>query len=146
MMQNMRQQKVWVVFSDQTDIRWLKILKRGYRHCFVLIHDGMRWITLDPLSHRMEVVAHDTPHDFDLPSWLSGQGFVVVRSRINEDDRPTPAPLMPFTCVEAVKRFLGIRSRFIITPWQLCEYLQRPAKLPARDFHCLPRGGFSWEV
>ena len=50
-----------VVFSGATDLRWLGLLKRGFRHCFVALHDGERWITVDALSHRIEVVVHRLP-------------------------------------------------------------------------------------
>jgi len=33
------------------------------------------------------------------------------------------APWMPHTCVEAVKRVIGLHARFIITPWQLYRHL-----------------------
>jgi len=32
--------KAWVVFSGEADLPWLKILKEGYRHCYVLLNDG----------------------------------------------------------------------------------------------------------
>jgi hypothetical protein len=34
------------------------------------------------------------------------------------------APFMLFTCVEAVKRVLGIHRRGIVTPWQLYQHLK----------------------
>ena len=45
-LQQQDEQKIWVVFSGYTDLRWLKFLKSGFRHCFVLLHDGKRWICL----------------------------------------------------------------------------------------------------
>ena len=38
-------------------------------------------------------------------------------------DITKPAPFMLFTCVEAVKRVLGIHRRGIVTPWQLYRHL-----------------------
>ena len=49
----------WVIFSGQTDLLWLKILKEGYRHCYVLLNDGKHWITIDPLSNYLDVTVHD---------------------------------------------------------------------------------------
>ena len=48
-------QNAWVVFSGQTEISWLKFLRPGFRHCYVLINDGERWTSIDPLSHITEV-------------------------------------------------------------------------------------------
>lgn len=116
-------QKAWVVFSGQTEISWLKFLKPGFRHCYVLINDGERWTSLDPLSHVTEVsVHHHVPADFDLPAWLESRGNRVVKAPMNRDITK-PAPFMLFTCVEAVKRVLGIHRRGIVTPWQLYRHL-----------------------
>ena len=117
-------QAAWVVFSGQTEISWLKFLKPGFRHCYVLINDGERWTSIDPLSHITEVsVHHHVPADFDLPKWLQSRGNQVVRAPLRRDITK-PAPFMLFTCVEAVKRVLGIHRRGIFTPWQLYKHLK----------------------
>jgi hypothetical protein len=116
-------QKAWVVFSGQTEISWLKCLKPGFRHCYVLINDGERWMSLDPLSHVTELsVHHHVPPDFDLPAWLESRGNRTVKAPMNRDVTK-PAPFMLFTCVEAVKRVLGMHRRGIVTPWQLYRHL-----------------------
>lgn len=113
----------WVVFSGQTEISWLKFLKPGFRHCYVLINDGERWTSIDPLSNVTEVsVHHHVPAEFDLPGWLSSRGNRVVKAPIRRDITKA-APFMLFTCVEAVKRVLGIHRRCIVTPWQLYRHL-----------------------
>ncbi len=117
-------QNAWVVFSGQTEISWLKFLKPGFRHCYVLINDGERWTSIDPLSHVTEIsVHHHVPSDFDLPGWLQSRGNRVVRAPLNRDITKA-APFMLFTCVEAVKRVLGIHRRGIVTPWQLYRHLK----------------------
>jgi len=118
-------QKAWVVFSGQTELAWLRWLKPGFRHCYLLLNDGQRWMSFDPLSHVTEIATHHhVSADFDLPHWLSARGNRVVPARI---DRAVtkPAPFMLFTCVEAVKRVLGIHHRTILTPWQLYQFLIR---------------------
>ncbi len=114
---------VWVVFTGHADLWWLKWLRPGFRHCYVLFRDRWQWVSIDPLSHYTQVEFHAHVHrDFDLPAWLRGQGMTVVQTTLAAPPRRC-APLMPFTCVEAVKRFLGIHRRLIITPWQLHHYL-----------------------
>lgn len=118
-----KDQKAWVVFSGQTDLPWLRWLRPGFRHCFVVLHDGMHWLTVDPMLHRMDVRVHrDLPRDFDLPRWLAGRGQFVMPAAVDVKRRK-PAPWRPFTCVEAVKRVLGLHAGFILTPWQLYRYL-----------------------
>ncbi len=129
-------QNAWVVFSGQTDLSWLKIFKPGFRHCFVLLNDGSRWVSFDPLSNHTEIsVHHHVPPEFDLPYWMEGRGYSVVETSIERHKKP--APFMPFTCVEAVKRVLGLHKRFIFTPWQLYRFLQGQHS---------NKGEYSWEV
>ncbi len=114
----------FVAFSGETEIRWLKaFLRPGFRHCFLIFRKGGKWVSFDPLAHRTEIVLHDDlPGDFDLPDWLAGGGYVLAPARIAQPPA-RPAPLMPMTCVEQVKRILGIHSRRILTPWQLYRHL-----------------------
>ena len=120
--------KIWVVFSGQTDLPWLKCLKSGFRHCFVVMHDGRHWVSVDPMANYMEVTVHQTAGDFDFIGWIQNSGLAVVRANIRYHSKP--APIMPLTCVEAVKRILGLRRRLIITPWQLYKFL-RKSSFPA---------------
>lgn len=114
--------RAWVVFSGRADLPWLKILKPGFRHCFVVLNDGVRWITMDPLSNYTDVIVHSFPVDFDFPGWLAKRGNHVVSTCAECPVKP--APWGVFSCVEAVKRCLGIHRRFIFTPWQLYKYLK----------------------
>jgi len=134
--QGISNQKAWVVFSGQTEISWLKWLKPGFRHCFILLNDGQRWVTIDPLSPYTDIlVHHHVPADFDLPSWLEQRDLKIIPAHIDKDHKK-PAPFMLFTCVEAVKRILGIHKRLILTPWQLYCHL--------RNTPSYQKGEISW--
>ncbi len=140
------QPKAWVVFSGQADLPWLKILKEGYRHCYILLNDGKHWITIDPLSNYMDVSVHEVPLDFNLPLWMKNRGHIIMPAEIRHVDKQ--APWMPFSCVEAVKRVLGIHKSFIFTPWQLYRYLRK--EQTARTFQNTHnksiKGDFAWEA
>jgi len=114
--------EILVVFSDHTDLWWLKHLRRGFRHCFILIRFADIWICLDALAHKTELMRIDIPDTVHLMKWLENQGETVVRYKIQPSLKK---PLYPslFTCVEAVKRTLGLRKPFILTPWQLYKFL-----------------------
>ena len=126
--------EAWVVFSGQTDLPWLKFLKPGFRHCFVLLNDGEHWVSLDPLSNYTDVMVHNVPPQFNLPLWLKDRGHKVLPAAMERHKRP--APCMVFTCVEAVKRVVGIHKRFILTPWQLYRHLSS---------NTLNKGNLAWE-
>lgn len=115
--------EILVVFTDQTDLWWLTFLRRGFRHCFILIRFDNVWISVDALAHKTEIMRIDIPDSFSLIKWFESQGDSVVRC----PTMPTKLkPLWPsaFSCVEAVKRVLGVRKFFLSTPWQLYKFLK----------------------
>ncbi len=123
--------KAFVVFTGQADWPWLRWLKPGFRHCFVLLNDGTHWISVDPLLNHMDVQVHNAPVDFDLPAWLRSRGHKVVAAPVRRE-RMKPAPFLPFTCVETVKRVLGIHDMRVLTPWQLYRRLANVSLPSAR--------------
>ena len=135
--------KAWVAFSGQADLPWLKILKEGYRHCYIILNDGKRWIIIDPLSNYMDVSVHDMPLDFNLPLWMKSRGHIIVPAEPRRIDKQ--APWMPFSCVETVKRVLGIHQSLIFTPWQLYKFLRK--EQTERTFKQKSiKGDFAWEA
>jgi len=118
---------ILVVFSGATTIPWLRLLRPGFRHCFAVWCDGQRWLTYDPMAHGTHIGVHDLPPRFDMAAWYRAAGLRVASVRpYARPERPRPAPLAPFTCVEAVKRLIGLRHRRVLTPWQLWRHLARP--------------------
>lgn len=118
-------QSAWVVFTGKTDIFWLRFLKSGFRHCYVLLNDGHSWICIDPVSTYTDVqVYHDIPANYNFPKWLELSGYRVTPATINKNHFK-PAPLMWCSCVEFVKRILGIHKCSVVTPWQLYKFLQK---------------------
>lgn len=115
--------EILVVFTDQTDLWWLTFLRRGFRHCFIIMRFADVWISVDALAHKTEIMRIELPDGFQLARWLESQGDTAVPCPL-----PTPQlkPLWPsiFSCVEAVKRTLGLRKPFIFTPWQLYRFLK----------------------
>lgn len=113
-----------VVFSGHADLRWLAWLRPGFRHCFAAIESGPYWVVYNPLSHCTEVAVLDGVDGDALAAWYRGQGFSVVSCRRR---RPAlqPAPLGFYTCVEAVKRVLGIHAPWVLTPWNLYKFLEK---------------------
>lgn len=113
-----------VVFCDGTELWWLRLLRRGFRHCFVALAVEGGWIVVDPLSH-VTVVAHfPIGQEFDLGAWYRQQGLTVVCVQKSSPERRV-APILPSSCVETVKRILGIHAATVWTPWQLYRYLNK---------------------
>lgn len=52
-----RFEKAYVVFTDNTDLWWLRLLKPGFRHCYLLLsgRGGRCWLELNPCSDQIAV-------------------------------------------------------------------------------------------
>lgn len=114
-----------VVFTDTTELWWLRLLTPGFRHCFVVLRRGGAWVVIDPLAHYTHVdlapacLARSAE---DIAAAYRAKGLIAVITEVQEPRRSL-APIRPFTCVEAVKRILGRRAPWVVTPWQLFRLL-----------------------
>ncbi|NVK19309.1 MAG: hypothetical protein HWE30_11485 [Methylocystaceae bacterium] len=113
-----------VVFSDNAGAWWLRLLKPGFRHCFVILETDRGCIWLDPLSNGFTVKPLEGYEMAGLLKWYKDQGMRVLK--INVDNTSAAAHFWaPMTCVEVVKRLIGLRETFVLTPWQLYRTLNK---------------------
>lgn len=110
------------VFTDQTDIAWLRLLRPGFRHCFAVVQVDGAWVIVDPLSHYTTLRVVPELAGWQPQSWFRHLGLTVVETEVREPPRRL-APWRPYTCVEAVKRVLGLHLPGVFTPWQLYRSL-----------------------
>jgi hypothetical protein len=125
-------EEVLVVFVDGTTCPWLRVLRPGFRHCFAALRQGGRWLLVDPLKRSLEVrLLPPDAAGFDLATFYLGQGHRVLRGAARRDDPPAAPERTgagvprPLTCVETVKRLVGLDDGWVLTPWQLFRRLQR---------------------
>ncbi len=117
-------QVTWVVFSDKTDIRILKILRRGFRHCFMIMQQDGRWILVDPRANKTDICLLPHPRDFNLPRYYANQGMTVVKVPSIKTPNRILSPF-PVTCIATLKRIIGLHHMTILTPYQLYKFLQK---------------------
>lgn len=122
-----------VVFTEQTRIWWLQALRPGFRHCCVYRQYPGGWLLLDPLCHRLAVAFqpeiqiesnNKLADALELAASLRLAGQMAVTLPIRQPPERL-APPLPFSCVELVKRVIGIKSYIICTPWQLFRELRK---------------------
>jgi len=112
------------VFHDEGAGCWPRLCGRpGFRHCFVALNDGRAWIVVDPCSDGTRVSA-EVPAEIDLAAHYRGYGYAVVEADLAQSQRRYRLP-WAFTCVEAVKRILGIHGWWLWTPHQLYQRLEK---------------------
>nr|WP_246423569.1 hypothetical protein [Roseospira goensis] len=111
-----------VVFTDGREIWWLRALRPGFRHVMVAVARPGHWVVVNPLAHRTTVDVVPGAAGADLAAWFRAQGHTVVETVARRPPR-RPAPWAPMTCVEQVKRLLGLSARRICTPYGLYRAL-----------------------
>lgn len=120
-------EQAFVVFSGRADLPYLRLLKPGFRHCFLALRRNGHWVVYEPLSNRTEISIAEAGDGYDIAVWLRQMGFTVLPA-VPTAASPRPAPWALFSCVEAVKRVLGIHRRRILTPWHLYRFLREQNK------------------
>lgn len=88
----------------------------------IAVQSGAAWQLIDPLSNAFYVTELGVAHPGEIIYSFVDQGFDAV---VAQRCAPVAAemPLGLFTCVEVVKRVLGLRNRWVMTPWQLRKVL-----------------------
>ena len=113
-----------VVFSPEVQLWWLRFLKKGFKHCFVVLSNEDNLVVIDPLRNRTEIcVMSAFPLD-RMQILLEANGYITVRTRINHNMN-NAVSLGIFSCVEMVKRLLGIHKASILTPYRLYKFLNK---------------------
>jgi len=113
-----------VVFEDRCAGFGFRWLRSGFRHCFCLLRRPVGWIVCDPVKSRtrLEVVA-----PYDEPTLLNHyrERDMVALAGTCLDVRPGWLAFRPLTCVEVVKRVIGLHAPLVWTPHQLYRALRR---------------------
>lgn len=109
----------YVAFGGTRTHWWTRFLKKGFYHCALLLGNGREWILIDPLVHFTDMIVLK---NVKIREVMADKGYRLVRTT------PVVPPirsavLRPATCVETVKRFLGINQPKIWTPYQLFKFL-----------------------
>lgn len=118
-----RPSRAVVVFEDRAGARSLVWLRAGFRHCFCLVRRPAGWIVCDPLKSitRLDVVADYA--ESELLSHYARLGMVAIAGDCSSGSR-RGSVLRPLTCVELVKRIVGLHAATVWTPYQLYRALR----------------------
>lgn len=126
-------ERVFILFTGKTELPWLRWLRPGFRHCFALVARDRQWLLIDPLAGHLQIETLSVPSHVNVPDWYRDQGFAVIETIARKPGRQAPPAL--FTCVEAMKRLVGLHAPLILTPHQLYRHLSAAATttIPARN-------------
>ncbi|MBF0324708.1 MAG: hypothetical protein HQL42_06500 [Alphaproteobacteria bacterium] len=116
-----------VFFGDGAGLWWLKLLRPGFRHCFVAVEGAGGWVVIDPLSDRTRVAIVPAASADEVRRWYGRHNYQVVAATMHNPNG-IAMPWRPYSCVEEVKRVLGINAGHILTPWQLYKHISLDRK------------------
>jgi len=100
---------------------WVRFLRPGFSHCYLLIKQDVGYVCVEMSIYSMEVNYYPSIREFK----KTLDKTTVVIKNYTDVNQSLPMPFFrPFTCVEMVKRVLGIKQWSIFTPYQLYRYLK----------------------
>ena len=109
----------YVAFGGNPTHWWTKFLKKGFYHCFLIMGNGFDWILIDPVWNFTDLIFI---RNKNLLSIIKEKGYKLLRTTPHLTLR-SKGHFRPLTCVETVKRFLGISEPKIWTPYQLFQFI-----------------------
>jgi hypothetical protein len=112
-----------VVFEDRADSLVLRCLRPGFRHCFCLLGENRRWTLCDPLKSQLAVAIVEDVSLAELRQLLEAPRRRLLYGTVLEGRGEGGSLCRLLTCVEIVKRLLGITAPHILTPHQLYRML-----------------------
>ncbi len=113
-----------VVFEDRASAPSLRWLRPGFRHCFCLVRRPCGWVVCDPLKSRLTLEVVALYDETELLQHYRRLGMTaLVGNAVGSTRRD--GLIRPLTCVEVVKRILGLRAPGVWTPYQLYRALCR---------------------
>lgn len=118
--------RFWIIFCDGEHLL-SSFLKKGFKHCMVLMKDEFNWILFNPATGYSIITILPFGADENVPGMYAKKKDVTVlqidiahlNPRINRIPR-----VEVITCVSLVRQFLGIRVRGL-TPYSFYKNILR---------------------
>ncbi len=138
-----RPQEVFVVFTDIKHNNRFYGLRSGFGHCFMLLRFADDWWVVDPLFSKITYARiKNIPRQDMIDLLLMQECHIVVLSQQNfcrsrkifSGVLNFLSPLAAqggmlnfgiFSCVTLIKRSLGIRRPWLLTPFDLYQFFMR---------------------
>ena len=126
----------YLIYEDREhhQLKWYqRLLKRGFRHVWMMVYDGIGWYKIERIHGYMDVanvylLDEEMISNVDVKKYMEERGCVVQEVNLSwfrEEGMRTPHLLTVSNCVECVKDVLGIKGFFLMTPLQLFNYIER---------------------
>lgn len=123
-----RIEETWyIVFEEALKRKWyFKWFKPGFTHCYIMkkSEGGCFWLVVNPVWSHV-IVDYRSVETFPTVRDYAGSHALVLEYKAFIDPYSKVWALGVNSCVDVVKRFLGIRRFTLFTPYQLYKYLRK---------------------
>lgn len=99
-------------------------LKKGFSHCYVVKDCGDNWVKCQPYMGCTDVTVWNKAFVPTIEDLTGFDGDTVLKCAVDVNYDRIRGNICFFNCVEVVKSFLGIKSFFTFTPYQLYRRLK----------------------
>jgi hypothetical protein len=114
----------YLAFGDSDNRHfWDVFTVKGFRHCCAIKWDGYNWILIDPLGQLLDINILPYTELDNVPNLFRENNWTVIRYNKEIKERFIPRGML--TCVTVCKQLLGIKACWVVTPWQLHNYIKR---------------------
>ena len=120
-LEGVRFENAVVGFGGEPTLWWMRFLKKNFYHCLVALKCQNEWLLIDPLIHCIDVTWIKRGN---VRLYLKRHGYQTLDVSITEP-KAKLLRIAPFTCVEMVKRIIGVQKRSVFTPFKLFKYLKK---------------------
>jgi hypothetical protein len=104
-----------LIFGDAVHLAWLnKIMKKGFAHVSVVLHYKDYSVLINPRLAYNDIACYAGNGKI-----VAGKGETVIRRKVMVDIYKLRRMFGPLSCVETVKAFIGDRTFWCLTPYQL---------------------------
>lgn len=110
------------VFHNHGNHWMAPVLKKGFKHVFAVIDDGLGFYIMVDGRDGVPAVEVVTGTDRDLKAFYEAKGYTVVEV---PEGNPTRWPFVLSNCVGMAKTVLGVRAFGVLTPRQLYRRLTK---------------------
>ena len=119
--QAFRFEKAIVGFGGEPTFWWMRFLKKGFYHCLIALGGDSFWILIDPLVAQIDMIVLQQA---DVERFLNKNGYTTVHVSV-KNPVGHRLRIRPYSCVETVKKILGIQDNSLWTPYQLYLFLKK---------------------
>lgn len=117
----------FIVFENAIKKHWyVKYLKEGFSHCYLMKKSeaGYFWIILNPVWSHV-TIENRLVKTFPNPQDYAGEYATVIEYKAAIDPYNHVCILGINSCVDVIKRIIGIKMFGIFTPYQLYKHIRR---------------------